>query len=137
MRAGQRVFVDTGGWVALALAADKYHARAAEGWTALQQDGARPCTSIPVIIETFTYLQRKIDPRLATSWSRGLRKEGTEILPCGPEDLAGAWDWLERRELHKLGIVDATSFVLLRKHKIRSVLAFDTHFAQAGFRLVV
>jgi len=137
MRAGQKVFVDTGGWVALALAADTYHERATEGWTILQRDGAKPCTSIPVVIETFTYLQRKIDPRLAVSWSTGLRTDGTEILACGPEDLAAAWDWLERRELHKLGIVDATSFVLLRKHKIRNVLAFDTHFAQAGFRLVV
>ena len=44
--------------------------------------------------------------------------------------------WLEKRELHKLSLVDATSFVLLRKRRIRLVLGFDTHFAQAGFNLV-
>lgn len=137
MRAGQKVFVDTGGWIALALAADVYHERASQGWTALREGGSRPCTSVPVVIETFTYLQRKIDPGLALSWSEGLRSRGSEVLTCGPEDLAEAWRWLDRRDFHKLGIVDATSFVLLRKHKIRQVFGFDTHFAQAGFRLVV
>jgi predicted nucleic acid-binding protein len=59
------------------------------------------------------------------------------MLACGPEDLTEAWQWLQRRDFHKLGLVDATSFVLLRKHRIRQVLGFDTRFAQAGFRLVV
>jgi uncharacterized protein len=137
MRAGRRVFVDTGGWLALALAADTFHERALAGWTALEQSGARPCTSIPVVIETFTYLQRKIDPGLAFSWSEGFRRRLSTVLACEPEDLVEAWQWLQRREFHKLSIVDATSFVLMRRHKIREVLAFDTHFAQAGFRLVV
>jgi predicted nucleic acid-binding protein len=43
---------------------------------------------------------------------------------------------LERREFHKLSLVDAISFLLLRKHRLRRVLAFDTHFARAGFRVV-
>ena len=133
-RAGQQVFVDTGGWLALALSADSFHDRASAAWTALRHAGARPCTSVPVVTETFTYLQRKVDPRLATSWSAGLR--GTQILACEDADLAEAWRWLERRDLHKLSLVDATSFVLLKKNKIRQVLGFDTHFAQAGFRLV-
>ena len=133
-RAGQRVFVDTGGWLALALSADSFHDRASAAWTLLQHAGARPCTSVPVVIETFTYLQRKVDPRLANSWSAGLR--GTQILACEATDLAEAWQWLERRDLHKLSLVDATSFVLLKRNKIRQVLGFDTHFAQAGFRLV-
>jgi len=134
IRSGQKVFVDTGGWLGLALAADPYHQRAAEAWEGLRRAGARACTSIPVAIETFTYLDRKVDARLARAWSAGLR--GVEILECSRSDLAEAWPWLERREYHKLSLVDATSFVLLRKHRIRLVLGFDTHFAQAGFRLV-
>ena len=134
IRAGQRVFVDTGGWLALALSADFFHERASAAWTALLHAGARTCTSVPVVIETFTYLQRKVDARLATSWSAGLR--GAGVLACEAEDLAEAWQWIARRDLHKLSLVDATSFVLLKRHKIRQVLGFDTHFAQAGFRLI-
>jgi len=137
IRAGQKVFVDTGAWLALALVDDPYHERATEGWTALQRSGARACTSVPVIIETFTYLQRKIDRGLAESWSEGLERKRLEVFACEATDLAGAWPWLRRKELHKLSLVDATSFEILRKKKIRLVLAFDTHFAQAGFRLIV
>jgi len=136
IRAGQKVFVDTGGLLALALVHDPYHGRASEGWTALQRGGARACTSVPVIIETFTYLQRKIDRRVAESWSEGLARTRLEVLACEAVDLANAWQWLRRREMHKLSIVDATSFEILRKNKIRQVLGFDTHFAQAGFRLI-
>ncbi len=138
IRAGQKVFVDTGAWLALALVDDSHHERAVRGWSEAERSGARFSTSVPVVIETFTYLQRKIDARLALSWSEGLRSRGgTQVLACESADLAEAWQWLERRDLHKLSLVDATSFVLLRKNKIRLVLGFDTHFAQAGFRLVV
>lgn len=137
IRAGQKVFVDTGGWLALALSRDVYHQRAVDSWTALQRGGARFCTSVPVIIETFTYLDRKVDPGLARTWSAGVRgQKEVQVIECSSGDLLQAWPWLERRDLHKLSLVDAISFVLLRKHRIRQVLAFDTHFAQAGFRSV-
>ncbi len=38
-------------------------------------------------------------------------------------------------DTHKLGWVDAASFVIMRKHKLRVAFSFDTHFAAAGFRL--
>ena len=43
--------------------------------------------------------------------------------------------YFARKDLHKLSLVDATSFVLMRKHKVRVAFSFDTHFAAAGFRL--
>ncbi len=57
-----------------------------------------------------------------------------EILPCTPADLDAAWAHFDRRGLHKLSLVDATSFVLMQKHKIRMAFAFDVHFGAAGFR---
>lgn len=59
-----------------------------------------------------------------------------EILGLGTADLARAWAYLDRREFHKLSLVDATSFVLMEKHHIRTAFTFDTHFASAGFRCV-
>ena len=35
----------------------------------------------------------------------------------------------------RLSLVDATSFVLMRKHEVRAAFSFDTHFALAGFRI--
>jgi predicted nucleic acid-binding protein len=33
-------------------------------------------------------------------------------------------------------VVDATSFVLMKRLKLRRAFAFDQHFAQAGFQMV-
>jgi predicted nucleic acid-binding protein len=45
------------------------------------------------------------------------------------------WRFFDAKELHKLSLVDATSFALMHKHKIRVAFTFDIHFAVAGFRL--
>lgn len=137
IRAGERVFVDTGAWIALAVARDPLHPRARETWTALAEVGAKLATSTPVLLETFTYLDRKGSRDLARAWWQSLRTvPRLERLDCDARDLDAAMGWLDRREIHKLGLVDATSFVLMRRHRIRAAFAFDTHFAVAGFRLV-
>ena len=137
IRAGGRFFVDTGAWVALAVALDSHHASAAATWSALLAQGCRPCTSVPVVIETFTWLQRGLGPQVGRAWKEAL---GTaprlEVLECSPADLSAAWAWLDRKDLHKLGLVDATSFVLMKRHKLRAAFAFDVHFATAGFSLL-
>lgn len=136
IRAGERVFVDTGAWIALALVQDSMHARARDIWTSLLEAGARPFVSVPVLLETFTFLQRKVSADVAEHWWDSLEEvRFLERLECAPTDLKAAMKFFARRDLHKLGLVDATSFVLMRKHKLRVAFAFDAHFATAGFRL--
>ncbi len=137
IRTGERVFVDTGAWIALALVQDPMHERAREAWTTLLEAGARLFVSVPVLLETFTFLQRKVSADVATRWWESLDQvRFLERLECNPSELKAAMKYVARRDLHKLGLVDATTFVLMRKHKLRAAFAFDSHFAQAGFRLV-
>lgn len=137
IRPGERVFVDTGGWVALAEMRDPLHDRARSQWERLLGAGARLVTSVPVIVETFTFLDRKGSRALALRWKAGLEAvPHLEILGCSAAELAAAWQYFDRKELAKLSLVDATSFLLMKRHGIRRVLAFDSHFAQAGFRYV-
>ena len=58
MRQREAAFVDSGAWIALALTRDPLHAQAREQWEILQGAGAKLHTSIPVVIETFTFLER-------------------------------------------------------------------------------
>ena len=46
---------------------------------------------------------------------------------------ADAWRWLRRRDERPYSYVDATSFALMRKLRLREALAFDGDFAAAGF----
>ena len=60
MRHAEAAFVDSGAWIALALSRDPLHARAREHWDMLHEAGARLHTSVPVVIETFTFLERNV-----------------------------------------------------------------------------
>lgn len=135
IRAGEKVFVDTGPWIALADRDDPLHGRALGHWKAIGTAGARLVTSVPVVIETFTFVDRRSGHADAVTWRKGLDAvPRLEILDCTSADLADAWRYLDRKDFHKLGVVDATSFVLMRRHRIRVAFAFDIHFAVAGFR---
>ena len=137
MRAGEPVFVDTGAWIALALTRDPLHARARATWEQLQDDGVRVHTSVAVVLETFTFLDRNAARSVALAWKDSLESvPRMKILPATVKDLQKGWIYFERTDLHKLSAVDAVSFVLMTERRIRVAFAFDSHFATAGFRLV-
>jgi uncharacterized protein len=137
MRQGEAVFVDSGAWIALALSRDPLHANAREQWDLLHGAGARLHTSVPVVIETFTFLDRNANRDVALMWKEAVYKPGTaKILPCELRDLEQSWGYFRRTELHKLSAVDATSFAIMKRARIRLAYAFDHHFAVVGFRLV-
>lgn len=137
LRAAQPVFVDTGAWIALAITRDPLHERARDGWTRVMEVGARVSTSVPVVLETFTFLERNARRDVALAWKDEIaRVPRLKIHACTVRDLDACWTYFERRDLHKLSAVDATSFVIMKREKIRAVLAFDHQFAAVGFRLV-
>lgn len=137
MRHAERVFVDAGAWIALALVRDPLHQRARETWERLTGSAVRLHTSVPVVLETFTFLDRNAAREAAVVWRRSLETvRYLKILPCTARDLDRGWAYFERSDLHKLSATDASSFVLMTQRKIRTAFTFDAHFATAGFRIV-
>jgi predicted nucleic acid-binding protein len=137
MRQGEAVFVDSGAWIALALSRDPLHEQAREQWELLQGVGTALHTSIPVVIETFTFLDRNANRDVALAWKEAIYKPRVvKILPCELRDLQQSWEYFHRRDLHKLSAVDATSFAIMRRARIRLAYTFDHHFSAVGFRLV-
>ncbi|MBV8537181.1 MAG: PIN domain-containing protein [Alphaproteobacteria bacterium] len=137
MRQGEAVFVDSGAWIALALSRDPLHGRAREHWEELQATGAKLHTSVPVVIETFTFLARNANLDVALTWRDAIYKRGVvKLLPCELGDLDHSWGYFRRKDLHKLSAVDATSFAIMKRTRIRLAFAFDHHFAVVGYRLL-
>lgn len=137
MRAREAVFVDTGAWIALALRRDPLHDRAVDAWGQIGFCRTRLHTSVPIILETFTFLDRHATRDVAIAWKNSLRElKDLHVLACSADEMQEAWRYFSRRDLHKLSAVDATSFVLMNRHGIRAAFAFDHHFASVGFRLV-
>jgi predicted nucleic acid-binding protein len=137
MRQAETVFVDSGAWIALALSRDPLHAQARSQWETLRGAGAKLHTSIPIIIETFTFLDRNANRDVALAWQDSVCKPDlVRILSCEPRDLQQSWEYFRRADLHKLSAVDATSFVIMKRARIRLAFTFDHHFSIVGFRLV-
>jgi predicted nucleic acid-binding protein len=137
MRQREAVFVDSGAWIALALSRDPLHAQAREQWDLLHGAGAKLHTSVPVVIETFTFLDRNANRDVALAWRDSIYEPDTvKILPCELRDLEQSWEYFRRPDLRKLSAVDATSFVIMKRARIRLAYTFDHHFAVVGFRLV-
>ena len=110
MRQAEAVFVDSGAWIALALSRDPLHAQAREQWDLRHAAGAKLHTSVPVVIETFTFLDRNATRDVALRWKEAVYEPGTvKILPCELRDSEQAWEYFRRADLHKLSAVDATS----------------------------
>ena len=71
------------------------------------------------------------------AWRESIYRPGiVTILPCDLGDLQQSWDYFRRADLHKLSAVDATSFAIMKRARIRIAYTFDHHFAAVGFRLV-
>ena len=100
-------------------------------------EGVRLQTSVPVVLETFTFLDWNAERGVAIAWKDSLESvPRLTILPATVKDLERAWSHFDRPDLHKLSAVDAVSFVLMTERRIRVAFAFDSHFAAAGFRMV-
>jgi predicted nucleic acid-binding protein len=137
MRQAEPVFVDSGAWIALALTRDPLHTRARETWARLLASAARLHTSVPVVLETFTFLERNAAREAALAWKDSLATvRHLRILACTTKELDLAWRYFERPDLHKLSATDAVSFVAMTQRKITSAFTFDAHFAAAGFKIV-
>jgi len=137
MKAGDQAFVDTGAWVALAVTTDPLHSRAKAAWEDLLRVGPRLVTSVPVVLETFTFLDRRGSRELALRWEASLATvRRLELVSFEVSDLPKVRALLANPKFHRLSFVDATSFVLMKQRAIRRALAFDVHFAVAGFSCI-
>jgi predicted nucleic acid-binding protein len=136
MRQGEPIFVDSVAWIALALTRAPLHQRATELWLAIKDNGLKLRTSVPVMLETFTFLERNAARDVALAWKDSVTAlSRIRLLECRPKDLAMCWSYFERRDLHKLSATDATSFVIMKREKIGIAFSFDHYFSVVGFRL--
>ncbi len=124
-------FVDTSFWVGLRFRRDARHPDARAIWEA--GPGSLLTTTL-VVGETWTFLARRAGHRRAVEFLDAVtRVPGLAIRHIGDEVEEDAWRWLRRHDERRYSFVDATSFALMRRLRLREALAFDGDFAAAGF----
>ena len=124
-------FVDTSFWVALQFQRDQRH----EAARALWQTRTRPLvTTNHVLGETWTFLRRRLGHSEARAFvDRAMQSPSLTIRHVDEATEQEAWEWLHRHDERAYSFVDATSFAVMRRLRLREALAFDGDFAAAGF----
>jgi predicted nucleic acid-binding protein len=129
------VFVDTSALLPLLNPRDVWHERARRSFQAPQSREGPLVTTSYVLIEAYALLAR----RLGIVAVRAFRSEFAPLFEVEWVDEAlheEALDLLLLRSRRGLSLVDAASFVTMRRHGIGQALAFDKHFEEEGFELV-
>jgi predicted nucleic acid-binding protein len=124
-------FADISFWSSLQERRDRHHAEASALAAA---DRDRVVTSNAVVGETWTLLRRRASHTAAVGFLGRLAALPNVETVFVDEDLeADAWRWLRRHDERPYSFVDATSFAIMRRRRIRDALAFDGDFTAAGF----
>lgn len=127
--------VDTSAFYALLDGDDEYHARAAEWWDKGSHAEASLATTNYIVLETMTLLQARLG-------MDAVRAFHDSVLPVLRQE------WIDE-DVHARsisaflasdrkgpGLVDLTSFEVMRRLGIRSAFTFDRHFRRYGFETV-
>jgi len=127
-----RVFIDSGGFIALHVPGDAQHS-AALACRDKTLRFSRLYTSSAVISETVAHIQRDnlldqqnlqdvIDDFLTPG------KWGTALLPVDTETLMRSLRMVRERRDTRFSLVDATNIVLMEKHQIDIIFSFDSFY---------
>ncbi|MHB1568397.1 MAG: type II toxin-antitoxin system VapC family toxin [Solirubrobacteraceae bacterium] len=124
-------FVDSSYWIALQSARDARHPDAARMWHPHER---RLVTTNHVLGETWTFLRRAADHSVAVGFlDRVLRLHSLTLHHVDERLETEAWSWLRRHDERRYSFVDASSFAVMRRLRLREALAFDGDFTAAGF----
>ena len=131
-----RVFVDSGGWIALLSARDAHHAEAEELFRTAVSHRVRLLTTNLVIAETHRALLFRAGPVAALrALDRIEASPRTALTFVGDAEHATALHWLRRLDDQEISYTDAASFAVMTATRCRTVLGFDRDFVIAGFTL--
>jgi predicted nucleic acid-binding protein len=132
MPSADPVFVDTSAILALLVPSDASHDDARAGFEKLAQREAPLCTTSYVLVETYALVAR----RLGLEAVRRVRDQLAplfEVVWIDGDAHELGLDVLLQRSRRRLSLVDAVSFVIMRRHGIQHAFAFDDDFDREGF----
>lgn len=134
------VFVDTWGWVALAVRRDSAHRKVAALYEHLHRERTPLVTSDYVLDETITRLFQR-QPFLESKRfleATFVAAERGHLLIERIDASLFQQAWLLRLRFDDqpgISFTDLTSFAVMRAHRITRVITQDRHFALGGFTL--
>jgi len=130
------IYIDSGAFLARYLGHDQYHETAVDFWREIKNSREPTCTSNFVLDEVLTLLGRRAGHQFAAQRAKNIYASKTlTIVRPDHEDELKALEYYVKYADQRISFIDAISFTLMRKEKIKRVFTFDRHFQLAGFRV--
>lgn len=128
-------FADTVGLLALWDRSDQWHEGAERAFSTLTGAKIALFTTSFVLLECANAAARR-PYRLAVDQLRSAMEQGGFVLHPTNEDWHRAWEAYARGEADGAGVVDQTSFLVMRRLGIAHAFTNDNHFRAAGFEVL-
>jgi len=133
------VFVDTGGWIAMAVIRDQYHKQAASFYQELSKQKIPLLSSNYVLTETYTRIRYDDGHGKAVRFHSLIQQAvgagRLHIEWVTPRIHKEAWAIFQNYEDQVFSLVDCTSFVIATRAGVKEAFAFDEHFNTMGLTL--
>ena len=127
-------FLDTGFLIALEAADDQHHAAAIAAWREIRKRRISFVTTSYVFDEVVTFFNNRGHHAKAVTIGELLLKSRIVTLVHVDEPIfAEAWREFAHQSDKRYSLTDCASFVVMKRLRIKTALAFDKHFTQAGF----
>ena len=125
------ILIDTGYLIALLSPRDELHTRAV-AWS--RADAEPLLLTEYVLWEAVNHFSSPADRERAAvlmEWAES--GDGCEFLRASPALLAAGWQLFRSRPDKAWSLTDCISFAIMSERGMSKALAYDEHFAQAGF----
>ena len=134
-----RIFVDTGGWIAVATRRDQYHAAASDFAAELARRKRPLLTTNYVLVEAYTHIRYHDGHHKVVAFDDAIHElieaNRLSISWIDPSVHSEALAILRRYSDQAFSLVDCSSFVIARRKRVREVFGFDGNFRTFGFIL--
>jgi predicted nucleic acid-binding protein len=126
------VFLDTVGLIALWDETDQWHKAAQQAYAEIRKLRFRGVTTAAVLLECGNAAARR-PYRQHVNLLRLQMAAKNRLIELTDEEWQFAWEAYNRNEAAGAGIVDQSSFVVMRRLGLRTAFTNDSHFTAAGF----
>jgi len=128
------IFVDSSAWIALTDKDDSHHKQAASSYPSIFKDHKTLITSNLVVAETYIVLRKELGHRAAIEFLERIKASPRISKIFSNENIEGEAEGILVKYIdQEFSYVDAVSFVIMKRQKIRRAFCFDKHFVTAGF----
>ena len=128
------IFVDSSAWIALADKDDSHHKQAASSYPLIFKNHKTLITRNLVVAETYIVLLKELGHKAAIEFLERIKASPRILKIFSNENMeAEAEGILVKYIDQEFSYVDAVSFVIMKRQKIRRAFCFDKHFVTAGF----